>query len=151
MHFGAGETSICAFNIENEDSKIVALKAFLLNSDEELIPIAKAFTFRNYDVVVASILLAINVIIPALKYSAAEKQIAEGNYDEAIAIFTDLADYKDSSDKIPATKYQKAEALLTAEQYDDAIAVFEELGLYSDSENRRKEAVYAKASSLFSN
>lgn len=63
MHFGAGETSSCAFDIENEDSKIVALKAFLLNSDEELIPIAKAFTFRNYDVVVSAYMTSNNELI----------------------------------------------------------------------------------------
>lgn len=54
IYVGANKTSSCEFDIENADGEITALKAFLLNSEEELIPVAKAFTFRNYDVVVSA-------------------------------------------------------------------------------------------------
>lgn len=50
--FGANETSVCAFKVNNVDGKVFALKAFLLNSEKELIPVARSFSLSNLDMVV---------------------------------------------------------------------------------------------------
>ena len=49
---------------------------------------------------VAVILLVTQVIIPNKNYNNAVALMEAGNYDEAIAAFTELGDYKDSADKI---------------------------------------------------
>ncbi|MBQ8763154.1 MAG: hypothetical protein IJZ07_03540 [Clostridia bacterium] len=64
------------------------------------------------------VLLTINVFIPASKYNKAVKLDAAGSYDEAIAIFSELGDYKDSIELKAETEKHKAEALLKAKIAD---------------------------------
>ena len=45
----------------------------------------------------AAVILVITTVIPAMKYSSAQEALEAGNYDEAIAAFTALDDYKDSA------------------------------------------------------
>lgn len=52
--FDANETVVCTFDVKNVDGNIAAIKAFLLNSKEELIPIARTFSFSNMDMVVSA-------------------------------------------------------------------------------------------------
>ena len=66
-------------------------------------------------------------------YNAAVALAEAGQFDEAIAAFVGLGDYKDSADKIPATRYTQAMSLFEAGEYDKAISMFTGLGDYKDS------------------
>lgn len=108
--------------------------------------------------VIAVVLLITKVIVPAAKYSKAEKLLAAGDYDNAITAFAALGDYKDAAERIPQTEdakieaqkaqkaYAEAEKRLTAGDYDSAIAAFEKLGDYEDASERATQAKATKAS-----
>ncbi len=99
-------------------------------------------------------------------YARAEALLAAENYDNAIAVFTALGDYRDSParaaeadaariEALNADAYAKAEALFTAKDYDGAIAAFTALGDYRDSAARVEETreaqkadAYAKAEAM---
>lgn len=107
--------------------------------------------------VIAVVLLITKVIVPAAKYSKAEKLLAAGDYDNAITAFAALGDYKDAAERIPQTEdakieaqkaqkaYAEAEKRLTAGDYDSAIAAFEKLGDYEDASERATQAKATKA------
>ena len=83
-----------------------------------------------------------NYIIPAVKYSQADKMVQEARYDEAIAVFEGLGEYKDAEDRVKDTTYQKAVALMDARQYTEASRIFKNLKNYSDSRTKVKECAY---------
>ena len=66
----------------------------------------------------------------------------EGNYDEAIILFSELDDYPDSDVYIKNSKYLKAINLLDNKNYTQAYEIFSELNDYEDSENY---AIYIEA------
>ena len=66
-------------------------------------------------------------------YNAAVAFADAGQYDEAIAAFTELGGYKDSAEQIKETTYNQAVALLQVRKYDEALSIFTELGDYKDS------------------
>ena len=100
--------------------------------------------------------------MPAANYSKAEKLLAAGDYDGAIAAFAALGGYKDSAEKLEQAETEKEEARLAAEaaeeearnaqayadaetmlengEYDAAITAFSALGTYSDAADRLKDA-----------
>lgn len=95
------------------------------------------------------------VIIPENKYKAAENLLEDRNYDGAISLFSELGDYKDSSERIQETKYieleekyKLAEELFKLEDYDGAISIFLGLGDYKDSPSRVQEIKYELAKKL---
>ena len=101
--------------------------------------------------VIALVLVIVNVIIPAVNYSKAEKLLAAGDYDNAIAAFAALGDYKDATERIPQTEdakieaqkaqnYADAELLLASGDYDGAAEVFEALGGYKDAAEKMAQA-----------
>ena len=57
-------------------------------------------------VIIAAVLLITKVIVPAVKYSKAEKLLAAGDYDGAISMFDELGEYKSASSlkKMPHMK-----------------------------------------------
>ena len=69
--------------------------------------------------VVAAILLVTKVIMPAANYSKAEKLLAAGDYDGAIAAFAALGGYKDSAEKLEQAETEKEEARLAAETAEE--------------------------------
>ena len=111
---------------------------------------------------IALVLVTVNVVIPAVNYSKAEKYLAAGDYDNAITTFTNLGDYKEAAGQLAQAKEQKenerrakeaaeeearnaqayadAEALLASGDYDGAIAAFTKLGDYQDAASRAKDA-----------
>ena len=100
---------------------------------------------------IALVLVIVNVIIPAVNYSKAEKLLAAGDYDNAIAAFAALGDYKDAAERIPQTEdakieaqkaqnYADAELLLASGDYDGAAEVFEALGGYKDAAEKMAQA-----------
>jgi tetratricopeptide (TPR) repeat protein len=79
-------------------------------------------------------------IVPLAKYSRANRLFAQGKYDEAIAAYTALGDYKDSHEKIKEVKaqiiddrYASAAKLYDDSKFDEAKAIFEDLDGYKDS------------------
>ena len=97
---------------------------------------------------IAASLLYTNVIAPANAYRNAVSLIETGKYDEAIAAFEALGDYKDSAGQIELVKqekaYQAALALFEAGQYDEAVAAFEAMGDYKDSAEQKVRIGEAK-------
>lgn len=69
-------------------------------------------------------------------YNAAVALAEAGQYDEAIAAFTELGDYRDSAEQINETTYNQAVALLESGNYNEAISIFTRLGNYKDSEKQ---------------
>ena len=109
--------------------------------------------------VIALVLVIVNVIIPAVNYSKAEKLLAAGDYDGAITAFAALGDYKDAAERIPQTEdakieaqkaqnYADAELLLASGDYDGAAEVFEALGGYKDAAECASKCWYTEAESL---
>lgn len=110
----------------------------------------------------ASVLVVTQVILPGSKYAAAEALADAGQYEEAVAAFEALGDYRDSMARIEQVReaeknhdYEAAVSLMEAGRYDEAIAAFNVLGEYQDSVAQIKEAQnrrdYAAAESLLSN
>lgn len=102
-------------------------------------------------VTVVAVLIGIvvtQIIIPSGKYRNAEALLAAGDYDGAVAILSELGNYKDAENRINQVHYAKAEALLAARDYNGAAAVFGELGNYKDAEGRVLEANYAEGEKL---
>ena len=69
------------------------------------------------------------------QYEQAIKLAEEGKYDEAIAIFEQLGDYKESAYYTKQMAYQKADQFYKNGDYYDAIAIFRNLR-FNDSEER---------------
>ena len=69
--------------------------------------------------VIAVILLVTEVIMPVANYSKAEKLLAAGDYDGAIAAFAALGGYKDSAEKLEQAETEKEEARLAAEAAEE--------------------------------
>ena len=88
------------------------------------------------------------VLAPSKNYDKACSLMEEGEYDNAIALFEDLGDYKDCGDKITESKYQKACQSLEDEEYQTAETMFKELGDYRDSEDKAVESKYRYGISL---
>lgn len=99
-------------------------------------------------------------------YNAAVALAEAGQYEEAIAAFTELGDYKDSATLAAQAQeeaeeaarleaYNAAVALAEAGQYNEAIAAFEELGDYKDSteliSSAKLEKKYIEALTLLEN
>ncbi len=77
-------------------------------------------------------------------YNAAIAMVEAGKYDDAIAAFTDLGEYKDSAKQIEIAKtakmeainapiYENAMAYISAKEYVDAYALLQALGDYRDA------------------
>lgn len=73
-----------------------------------------------------------NVIIPNNKYQQAVALRESGEYDEAIALFTELGNYYDAVAQVTETKYQKATNLNAFGKYDEAYAIYVTLTCYKD-------------------
>ncbi len=102
----------------------------------------------------------------AQAYADAEALLASGDYDGAIAAFTDLGEYQDAADRVKAIEAQKAEekakkveaknaqayqeavSLLESGNYSKASDAFAKLGSYKDAAIRRKECQYQMADQL---
>lgn len=104
----------------------------------------------------AAYLTVTRALIPSNEYKAAEALLAAGDYDGAIAGFTELGTYKDAQQRVSEAEYAKAdsyyveaEKLFAADQYDDAIAMFKKAGDHRDAPERILETQYVKAEALY--
>ena len=71
-------------------------------------------------------------VIPNNKYQRAVALRENGQYDEAIAVFTELNDYSDAKVQITETSYQHAQSLMKSGDYNQAYALFVTLKGYAD-------------------
>lgn len=90
-------------------------------------------------------------VIPNNKYQQAVALRENGQYGEAIDVFTELGDYSDAAAQIAETKYQQAIALRETGKYKSAIAAFTELGDYGDAAAQITETKYQQAVALREN
>ena len=72
--------------------------------------------FAALGLAVALVVLTFTTFIPAAKYSKAVSLAADGSYDEAIAIFTELGDFRDARAMTADTNYKKAQAITGLEE-----------------------------------
>ncbi len=89
------------------------------------------------------------VIVPTNRYHDGVSLYKAGNYQEAIAVFEELGDFKDSREQIEACHtainelaYQDAQALVTAGKYQEAILAFEALADFKDSKEKIQQCSY---------
>lgn len=107
-------------------------------------------------ILVMAMVLSLCACGKADDYEAAIALMEAGNYEEAIAAFTELGDYEDSAQKLEECEnilsYAEAVALFEAEQYEEALAILSSLGNYKDSAEKVKECeivlAYNKAVAL---
>ncbi len=112
-------------------------------------------TNKNKKTLIITIILVVSVIfiivlntiiIPTNRYKNAVELMNEQKYDEAVSIFEQLSDFKDSEKKIEECKngllekqYVQATDLMKAKQYDEAITIFKSLDDYKDCKEKIKE------------
>ena len=87
-------------------------------------------------VVVAAVMVTTKVIIPNAKYNAAVELLNAGKYEESVAAFEAMGDYKDAKDRIPEAYYAQAESLLSAGKSKEAIVAFWTSDNYKDARDR---------------
>lgn len=83
-------------------------------------------------IAVAVLLVVAKVVIPGNKYKEAEQLRADGKYEEAVAIFTELGEYSDAATQITETQYQHAQALYAQKNYAGAAAIYITIKGYKD-------------------
>ena len=93
-------------------------------------------------------LLVIFVLLPLFRYNKATSLLENKQYDESIALFESLGEYRDAPVMVQEATYQKAGYLLDQGRYDDAIDLFTSLDDYRDSQEMIREANYRKAGKL---
>lgn len=103
--------------------------------------------------VTAGIWVTQNILIPGNTYNKAQNMAKKGQYDEAIAVFASLGDFKDSNNRIYDTYLLKAESLAMESNYPDALEVLESSGVlemgYGDSHEREQQYTYLLGMSYY--
>lgn len=109
--------------LANCNAKIADIKAKSSRKTKKTTAIIGAIV-----VVAAAIaLFVVNVVIPDGKYNDAIGLANNGQYDEAVAAFQELGDYKDSKAQIVATYAKQCAAQLDAGDNDAAMATIEKM------------------------
>ena len=90
--------------------------------------------------IIAVVLIVTKVIVPASNYKKAEKLFADGDYENAIAMFEALGDYKDSAERVESAvlekAYAEAEELLSVGNKAYAAMKFASIADYKDAKER---------------
>ena len=118
-------------------------------ADKEAAQKAAELKKRNKNIAIVTSLIAVALvivfvvllfveIIPGNKYKDAVALMKSGQYDQAIAAFTDLGDYKDSQEQIKACYYGKGIALKDAGMNADAAIAFAKAGDYDNAKEWNK-------------
>ena len=99
-------------------------------------------------IAVAAYFIVTNIVIPTNDYNAAVEMAQNGKYDEAVAVFEELGDFKDSKEQIVNTKVAKALALIEAGNQDEALKVLKELEAAGGSTEEIKDAYLNSAEQM---
>lgn len=86
---------------------------------------------------------------PFIRYKSAMDLFEKEEFEEAIEIFKELGDYKDSLEMIMEIKYNHGLKLLDGKDYYEAIKIFEDLGDYKDSNELEKQSKYLLGKAYF--
>ena len=78
-------------------------------------------------------------------YNEAVAQMDAGNYDDAIAAFTGLGNYSDSTVQMNEAAYRKAGVLAASGEREAAKAIYKALNDYSDSKEKQKQIIADEA------
>ena len=81
-------------------------------------------------------------------YKDAVSLFENGNYHDASIKFTELGDYKNSTEMVKTCRYAEAKSLFDAKQYEDARKIFFDLGDYELSKEMVKNCRYEEAKIL---
>lgn len=158
---GAGNQSSTSSSYWNTVEKEVARdEKIRIDAENEIIAKQKK---KNRTVVASLIFLGIVgaiifyfvSIYPSQQYKAAGELLKNGEYQEAMAIYEKLGDYKDSSeqiekcqDGITELRYLDGVAEYQNGNYKDALLIFEELDSYKDCQSLKSDCNYQIAQSL---
>ena len=82
-------------------------------------------------------------------YKDAVVLMEQKDYLEAVEMFSQIENFKDSKDQISQCKYLYAQSLLDSGDYEGAEKAFNDLSNYMDSGDKADEAVYLSAQQLF--
>lgn len=118
------------------------IKNFLLKIKSKKFIVSAIMIFI---LVVVIILLGFFVFKPYIDYNNAVGYIENGEYDNAIELFQELDDYKDSKEKIVEAKYLKAKSLMNNGDYVTSYDLLDELTGYKDCDELKIECVYQQA------
>ena len=83
---------------------------------------------------------AVRFLMPWLRYREALREQSAGHYDQAVAMFRELGDYKDSPAQIDATLARSAVALMNEGRYQQALEILEPLQGY---DNYKADCLYS--------
>ncbi len=105
---------------------------------------------RKYKIAILTILLIVTIsaaafFYPTLKYTYANILLTQEKFDEAIGVFVELEDYKNSSSKIKEANYLKAKTKIKNKEYEEAINLLKNITDYNDSSDLLSEANYSFA------
>ncbi|MDO4218668.1 MAG: protein kinase [Synergistaceae bacterium] len=139
-----GEYKDSASKVDECLKKIDSVKANLQKAKKKKLGIIVA------GVAVIAITLAFSpMLVKMSQYKDAAKYVKEGNYKEAIAIYEELGDFKDTNNLLAEARkqgneqiYQEAMKKLQAKEYKGSLELFSLIKDYKDSRNRAKEAFY---------
>ena len=95
--------------------------------------------------ITGSVLYYLFIYTPANKYKNANELLENRNYKEAIQIFKELDDYKDSKELLLDSYYKQGISYLDNKNYGDALRSFENIAGYKDTDNLIKEVKYQNA------
>ena len=101
--------------------------------------------------IAAGFYASVNYVIPAMKYNQAGKALENNSFEEAITIYTELDNYKDSKEKITECRYEQAKWYLEKEEYILAIDTLREIESYKDSSALIEENLFSYAKNLMTN
>ncbi len=106
--------------------------------------------YKKYKIAILAILVIVIISIiaffhPTLRYTYANILLNREKFDEAISVFTELENYKDSSSKIKEANYLKAKNKIGSKEYEEAINLLHNVTDYSDSSDLLNEASYSFA------
>ena len=90
-------------------------------------------------------------LLPYLRYRSAVELMDAGSYQEAVAAFAEMGDYRDASAQATRCTYLDACGLLTSDDADTLLSahdVFLSLGDYEDAAAKAREADYLRAGVL---
>lgn len=88
-------------------------------------------------------IVIVKLVIPSIKYNTALELAKAGSYDEAIAIYNEIGDYKDSNELVIKTTNMKTEAMLVdkikkaQELYKSGEKVKAYRSLYEERNNKK--------------
>ncbi len=94
--------------------------------------------------ILAAVPLVTHIIIPSMKYRAAEALREAGKYSEAALGFFELGDYGDAAEQAKATWYAEGVAKRDAHDWAGALIAFGEAGDYSDAAAQIPATRYAE-------